>query len=318
MSVVLVTGANGFIGRQLCAHLSQKGYEVRAAVRDAQASLPPDVTDSVVVGDIGRDTGWNDALRGVEAVVHCAGRAHVMDARGGDPDGYVETNVRGTERLAKACQQAGIRRFIFLSSIKVNGEGTSGRAFSPDDPPRPQDPYGESKLAAERCLGEIEAKSSMQTAIIRLPLVYGPQVRANFLRLLRAVERGTPMPFGRVKNARSLVSVWNLCDLIERLLHPGAPSRSVFMVSDGEDLSTAELLRRVAALMGRPLRLVSVPVSLMRAVAAVAGRTDLLDRLCGSLTVDISATRLMLGWAPPVSAEEGLARTVRWFMSGAE
>jgi UDP-4-keto-D-QuiNAc 4-reductase len=316
MSVVLVTGANGFIGRELCECLSREGHEVRAALRKPGSS-PAGATHTTVVGEIGGGTDWRAALRGVEAVVHCAGRAHVMSARDAHASRYVETNVRGTEWLARACLEAGVRRFVFLSSIKVNGERTSGGSFSPADQPDPRDPYGESKLAAERILAAIAANSAMQTVVIRMPLVYGPHVRANFLRLLRAVERGMPMPFARVKNARSLVSVWNLCDLIERLLHEGAPSRAVLMVSDGEDLSTAELLKRIAAPMNRPLHIVSVPVSLLRAAAVLTGRADLFERLCGSLTVDISATRRLLGWTPPVSTEEGLARTVRWFMSGA-
>jgi UDP-N-acetyl-alpha-D-quinovosamine dehydrogenase len=314
MSVVLVTGASGFIGRELCVSLSREGHDVRAALRKPAGSIAG-ATDTVVVGEIGAGTDWGAALRGVEAVVHCAGRAHMMNERNGDAQRYMETNVHGTEGLTRACLEAGVRRLVFLSSIKVNGERTCGQPFSPADRPQPLDPYGESKLAAENSLTAIAAESSLDTAIVRLPLVYGPHVRANFLRLLRAVERGIPLPLARVKNSRSLVSVWNLCDLIERLLHDGGPRHAVFMVSDGEDLSTPELVKRIAAHMDRPLRLVPVPVAALRVAAAVTGRMGLVERLCGSLTVNISETRRMLGWTPPVSTEEGLARTVRWFMS---
>ncbi|HMK86239.1 MAG TPA: NAD-dependent epimerase/dehydratase family protein [Steroidobacteraceae bacterium] len=317
MTAVLVTGATGLVGRPLCELLSRQGYEVRAALRTDNASLPAAVRP-VVVGDIGSRTQWGEALDRVQLVVHCAARAHIMGARREESEQYMESNARGTEQLARACVEAGVQRFVYLSSVKVNGESTRGHPFSPADPPQPRDPYGLSKWAGETRLTAIAAGSAMEAAIVRSPLVYGPRVRANFLRLLRLVESGVPLPFGCIDNARSLVSVWNLCDLIERLLRAPRVASSVFMVCDGEDLSTPQLLRRIGAAMRRRVRLLPVPVAALRAAAALAGRREEVERLCGSLTVDISSTRGELGWSPPLTVDEGLARTVHWYLSKVE
>jgi nucleoside-diphosphate-sugar epimerase len=237
----------------------------------------------------------------------------------GEAELYMETNARGTGQLADACSQSGIRRFVYLSSVKVNGEGTgAGMRFCGTDEPRPADPYAVSKWIGEMKLAEIAAKSSMQTTVVRSPLVYGPGVRANFLRLLRWVHRRVPLPFANVQNSRSLVSVWNLCDLIERLLRDSIPIRSVFMVSDGEDLSTPELIRRIGRAMDRPARLIPVPLAVLRCATALTGRGAEFERLCGSLAVDMCATRTELGWHPSVSLDEGLSRTARWFVSKVE
>jgi nucleoside-diphosphate-sugar epimerase len=314
MTRVLVTGAAGFVGRQLCEVLSGRGYTVRAALR-TDISAPPQAAEQVVVGDINRRTDWDAALHQVQLVVHCAARAHVMGDVSGESDRYMETNAYGTEQLARASLAAGVRRFVYLSSVKVNGERTSGRPFSCDDEPRPTDPYGVSKWAGESRLAAIAAASSMQTAVVRSPLVYGPRVRANFLRLMALVERRIPLPLASVTNTRSLVSVWNLCDLIERLLRDAILPNAVFMVSDGEDLSTPELLRRMGTALGRPARLLPVPVTALRVAAAIAGRRNEFERLCETLTVDISRTRSELKWTPPVSVDDGLARTARWYIS---
>jgi nucleoside-diphosphate-sugar epimerase len=314
MTRVLVTGAAGFVGRQLCEVLSGSGYAVRAALRTG-VDIPPHATEHAVVGDIDRRTDWGAALDHVQLVVHCAAHAHVMGEVTGASDRYMETNAYGTEQLARASVAAGVRRFVYLSSVKVNGERTTGRPFSREDEPRPAGPYGVSKWAGEYRLAAIAAASSMETAIVRSPLVYGPRVRANFLRLMNLVERRVPLPLASVSNARSLVSVWNLCDLIERLLRDAIPKNAVFMVSDGEDLSTPELLRRIGAAMRRPARLLPVPAVALRAAAAIVDRREEFARLCESLTVDISATRGELGWSPPVSVDEALARTARWYLS---
>lgn len=314
MSRVLVTGAAGFVGRQLCETLSGSGYAVRAALRTG-VDIPRHALEHVVVGDIDRRTDWGAALDQVQLVVHCAARAHVMGDVKGESDRYMETNAYGTEQLASASVAAGVRRFVYLSSVKVNGERTTGRPFSREDEPRPAGPYGASKWAGESRLAAVAAESTMEMAIVRSPLVYGPRVRANFLRLLTLVERRIPLPLASISNARSLVSVWNLCDLIGRLLRDAIPENAVFMVSDGEDLSTPELLRRMGTAMRRPARLLPVPAAALRAAAAITGRREELERLCESLTVDISATRGELAWSPPVSVDEALARTVRWYVS---
>lgn len=290
---------------------------MRAAVRsaaaaDAAAGLG---AEPAVVGTIDEHTDWAPALRGIEHVVHLAARVHVMDASAADRAEYERTNVSGTHRLASAAARAGVKRFVFLSTVKVNGEATGKRPFQANDRAQPIDDYGRSKLEGERRLGEIEASSAMRVAIIRPPLVYGPGVRANFLRLLSWAERALPLPLSRVDNVRSIVSVWNLCDLIWSLLRAESPVGGVFMISDGQDISTPELIRRLAHSMGRPARLFPAPIALLRFGAALAGKSEEFRRLCGSLTVDIGDTRTRLGWAPPMSLEEGLRRTAHWYIN---
>jgi nucleoside-diphosphate-sugar epimerase len=311
---VLVTGATGFVGRQLCDLLSRRNYRVRAALR-TDRSLPLGVAETVIVGDIGAGTTWTRALDGIDCVVHCAALAHIIGDQSRLSNQYMETNARGTENLVRACADARVRRFVYLSSIKVNGEKTDGLPFSPLDTPNPSDAYAISKWMAETHVLKVAGVSSMETAIVRPPLVYGPEVRANFLRLMRWVDNRLPLPLGSAKNSRSLVSVWNLCDLIERLLRDSIPKNAVFMVSDGEDLSTRELICRMGLAMQRPVRLIPVPVSLLAVLATLIGRKPEFDRLCGTLTVDISSTCSELGWRPPILVDDGLARTARWFYS---
>lgn len=315
MRRVLVTGASGFVGSTLCESLRAANFQVRAALRRYRPSLHPDM-EAVEVGDISGHTGWSSALSGVDLVVHAAARAHVLGDSAANAGLYIETNARGTERLAEACAAAGIRRLVYVSSIKVNGEETARGAYTPDDKPDPQDAYGKSKWLGESLLKEVASRTGMEVVVVRPPLVYGPGVRANFLRLLRFVEMGLPLPIRSVDNRRSLVSVWNLCDLIECLLtHPLAPGRS-WMVSDGEDLSTPELVTRMGEAMSRRTWLVPVPVSALRWSARLLGREAEIDRLCGSLRVDISRTRSDLGWSPRLSVEEALSRTVTWYLEG--
>jgi nucleoside-diphosphate-sugar epimerase len=286
---------------------------VRAASRTHHA-LPGG--ECVLIGDIGRSTDWSVAFAGgVDAVIHTAARVHVLRDT---PDGaraHVETNEEGTRRLAEFAARSNVRRFIYLSSIKVNGERTTDRPFTARDAPSPRDPYGESKWRAEQSLHEISERTGMQVAIVRPPLVYGPNVRANFLRLMQWVDRSRPLPLGRVKNRRSLVSVWNLCDLLVALIsHPDAAGRA-WLVSDGEDLSTPALVRRIAAAMGRVARLVPVPLAALELLGTLTGRRSEIERLCGSLECDISETRSVLAWKPPVSVDEGIARTVSWYVA---
>lgn len=314
MSRVLVTGASGFVGGTLCGALSKAGYRVRAAVRDPHRA-PPEVAETVTVGDLGADTPWQLALDGAEYAIHLAARAHVMNDRGND-DAYREANARGTLNFASQCAAAGVRRLVFLSSVKVNGEATAERSYSALDIPQPQDPYGVSKYEAEKFALQVGEESGMEVAIVRAPLMYGPGVKANFARLMRWVDQERLLPLGAVANRRSLLSLWNLCDLLGVLLtHPEASGR-VWMASDGEDVSTPELIVRLAHAMSRRARLLAVPLGLLRALGSALGRRAEVARLCGSLTVDLSRTRDLLGWSPPTSLDEGLERTVAWYRSG--
>jgi len=228
---------------------------------------------------------------------------------------YIDTNARGTERLAAASAAAGVRRLVLLSSVKVNGESTGERAFRPDDRPQPEDAYARSKWLAESGLKDVSSSTGMEAVIVRPPLVYGPGVRANFLRLIRWVEAGWPLPLGAVHNRRSLVSVWNLCDLLVRALEHPRAAGGTFMVSDGEDLSTPDLIRRIGAAMGKRVVLPPVPVSMLSIGGRLLGRGAEVERLCGSLAVDISSTRERLDWTPPVTVDESIARTVRWYLA---
>jgi UDP-4-keto-D-QuiNAc 4-reductase len=309
---VLITGATGFIGRPLCAQLAQHGYTVRAALRSVQPPLPG-VHETVMVGDIGAATEWDTALENVEYVVHAAAHVHVLRASRAAGQQFFEVNVRGTEGLAQAAARAGVRRFLYLSSIKVNGEATTLRSFRFDDAPHPQDDYARSKHQAEVALAAAAEGTQMQVATVRPPLVYGPGVRANFLRLMRWVDRGRVLPFGAISNARSLVSVWTLNDLLLKLLAHPRPLASVWLVSDGEDLATPELLRRIAHALGRDVRLAHVPARMLTLAAALLGRGSEMSRLCGSLQVDAAPTRDALQWRPPVSVTEALERTAVWY-----
>lgn len=312
MSRVLLTGATGFVGQALCVSLARSGYTVRAALRDDARSVAPGVTEKVSVGDIGPSTDWGSALNGVGVVLHLAARVHVLHDR--RADAYFDTNAEGTRCLALAAARAGVRRVVFLSSVKVNGEG-GAHAYTCEDEPDPQDAYGRSKLLGERYLREIAAASGLEAVIVRPPLVYGPGVRANFLRLMRWVDGGRPFPFGAIHNQRSLVSRENLVDLLVKLVdHPRAPER-LWMVSDGEDLSTPELVRRIGESMNRQVRLVSVPVPALRLLGALTGRSAELTRLCSDLRVDIGYTLTELGWMPPQTVNAGIARTVEWYLA---
>ncbi|MBS0579572.1 MAG: SDR family oxidoreductase [Proteobacteria bacterium] len=311
MPRVLITGATGMIGRALCGRLQQDGYILRAALR-TEKPLPQGVLEAALVGDIAHCPDWDAALARVDFVIHAAARTHVFESAP-DEERIRKVNVEGSARLATAAVRAGVRRFIYLSSIKVNGEDSGAGTFTADAPPHPQDAYGRSKLEAEQAVRRAVAGSGTELAIVRPPLVYGPHVQANFLRLMRWVDRGMPLPLGAIHNRRSLLSVWNLADLIACLLsHPAAAGR-VWLAADAEDLSTPDLIRRIAASLGRRPRLLPVPPALLRLGAALTGQTGQLARLCGSLTVDTSPARTLLGWTPPLAVDQGLARTAAWY-----
>jgi len=311
---VLVTGATGFVGQTLCERLTQAGFVVRAALRTERA-VAASVSEKTVSGDITGATKWDVALENVDVVVHLAARTHVLHDSATDAELHMKINADGTQALAAESVRRGVRRFIYLSTVKVNGEGLAERAYSAADEPRPQDAYGASKWLGEQRLWAVAASTSMQAVVVRAPLVYGPGVSANFLRLLRWVDAERWLPLGAVQNRRSLVSVWSLCDLLLRALDHPAAAGATCMVSDDEDIATLELVRRLARLMGRRLRLLSVPASLLRLAGAMLGKREDVRRLCGSLTVDIAPTRALLGWSPPLPMDEALGRTVQWYRS---
>ena len=313
---ILITGANGFIGRALCKRLLADGYQVRETVRSAaQMTALPSGVEGAMVGNIGLETDWSEALDGIDGIVHLAARVHVMRESAADPLAvFRQVNVEGTKCLAIAAANAGVKRFVYISSVKVNGESRSD-PYTEMDKPEPQDPYAVSKWEAEQILAEISSATGIEIVIIRPPLVYGPNVRANFLRLLRWVNKGVPLPLGMVDNRRSLVSLDNLVDfLITCIEHPAAAGET-FLVSDGEDLSTPALIRRIALSMNIPARLIPVPVCLLRLGGSLLGKKSEVDRLCGSLQVDISKAKSVLGWKPPLSVDEGLAKTADWCLN---
>ncbi len=313
---VLLTGASGFVGRSLLDRLRRDGYDVRVAARGRRTL--DDGTPVDVDADLGEAFDWRPALAACGTVVHSGGRAHVTRETAANPlVEFRRVNVEGTMRLARHAVEAGVRRFVYLSSIKVNGESTApGRPFRSDDPADPRGPYGLSKYEAETGLRELGKTTGMEVVVIRPVLVYGPGVKANFRSLMGLVHRGMPLPFGLVDNRRSLVGIDNLTDLVVTCIARPVAAGKVFLVSDGDDLSTPELIRRIARAMGRRPRLLPVPPGLMTLGAAVLGRKEVASRLLGSLQVDIAPTCDTLGWSPPVSVDDGLARTVGDFLAG--
>jgi nucleoside-diphosphate-sugar epimerase len=308
---VLITGASGFIGRTAVRMLAGAGWTVRAALR-AGATLDADV-EKVIVGDLSHDTDWSEALKSVDAVLHLAARVHVMKDKAKDPLAeYRRVNVAGTACLARQAATAGVRRFVFMSSIKVNGERTfEGKPFRASDSPAPIDHYGVSKLEAERELAAIGAASTMQICSIRPVLVYGPGVKGNFASLMRVLAKGVPLPLGGINNRRSLVSVTNLIDLARTCLSDPRAAGQTFLVSDGVDLSTTDLLLRLGEALDRRARLVVAPLPLLRGAASLLGKDEIVSRLCDSLQVDISATCKRLDWSPPQDLPDGLRAAAR-------
>lgn len=310
MSKVLVTGASGFIGSALCNTLFARDIPFVGAVRKKSMHT------QFEVGDLTPGTRWSEALIGCDVVVHLAARVHVMADNSSDPlSAFREMNVNMTLNLARQAAEQGIRRFVFVSSVKVNGDETSDRAFTAFDSPAPADPYGQSKLEAENALMELSRRTGLEVVIIRPPLVYGPGVGANFSKLMKLVKAGVPLPFSSIRNRRSIVALDNLVDLlIAATQHPAAPGHT-FLVSDNNDISTPDLMRMISRNMGNNLCLFPVPVSLLSAAAAIAGKSPEASRLIGSLQVDIRHTMATLDWNPVVDMESAVNRTVAHFLS---
>lgn len=305
----LVTGANGFIGRTVISACQQRNIPVRGSVR---TSPYPGV---VAIGDITPQTDWSVALCDVDTVIHTAARVHVMrDAVNNPLEAFRDVNVAGTLNLAKQASACGVKRLIYLSSIKVNGEGTAPQQFYREaDPTQPLDPYGISKWEAEEQLRQIAAETGLEVVIIRPPLVYGPGVKANFLQMMRVIQKGIPLPLGSLRNRRSLIYVENLADaIITTALHPKAANQT-FLVSDASDLSTPQLIRYLAKSLGRSPRLIPVPVPCLKLLGKLTGKSAAINRLTGSLAVDSSKIRQTLNWTPPYTVEQGLAATATWF-----
>ncbi|MGH8501287.1 MAG: NAD-dependent epimerase/dehydratase family protein [Gammaproteobacteria bacterium] len=312
MKTVLITGANGFVGSALCPLLAARGYRVTGAARAPGRAV--DGVRQVFIGDIAGATDWRDHLAGVSVIVHLAARTQAA----GGAENLTElrrTNVDATENLARQAAAAGVRRFVFASSIKVNGELTHGRGFTAGDAPSPMDAYAVSKRDAEQRLQSVAAETGLEVVSVRPPLVYGPGVGGNFLRLLQWVDRGLPLPVATVSNRRSLIALDNLVDVLLQCVHHPAAAGRTWLISDGEDLSTPQLLRLIAGAMNRRLRLWPAPLSMIRLMARAMGRRETFERLCGSLQVDVSEAREVLGWQPRVRADAAIARCVAWYLA---
>ena len=320
MTRIFVTGADGFVGTALCRRLLRGGYVPRAGVQNrglwsALQAAAPGLSEFAPIGDLGASPNLNDALENVAVVVHLAARVHIMHDDTADPlKEFRRVNVDATEALARVAAERGVRRMVFVSTVKVNGESTSGMPFAEGDVPDPQDPYAVSKWEAEEALRSVAAKTGIEIVIVRPPLVYGPGVRANFLRLMSLVARGIPLPIPNTKNRRSLIGVENLADVLAVCTsHPGAANQT-FMVSDGEDVSTRELVTRLARALGRSARFLPVPEFPVRLAARLVGKEAAVNRLLGSLVINSDKVRQTLGWTPPVTLDGGLAATARWYL----
>ena len=310
---VLVTGASGFVGSALCNHLVSRDFDVVATVRNLPDASVPSVEYRIVT-EMSSTTGWSDALAGVQTVIHCAARVHVMRDHAQDPlTEFCRVNTLGTEILARAAAHCGVKRLVFLSSIKVNGENTlPDTPFDQSSPAKPQDPYAISKWEAEQALTRVAAETGLEIVVLRCPLVYGPGVKGNFLRLLQAVNHGIPLPLALARNRRSLIYLDNLTDAIATCLTHSAAAGKTYLVSDGEDVSTAELISRIAQALGKPSKLWPCPLGLIELAGMLTSKSDEIARLLGSLCIDSSKIRSELDWTPPYTLEQGLADTAQW------
>ncbi len=317
MSALLITGANGFVGNALSREATSRGLHVRRVQRSSAPGQEGPGTHAI--GAIHAHTSWDEALQDVHTVIHTAARVHVMNDTATDPlEAFRETNTAGTLHLARQCAVSGVRRLVFVSSVKVNGESTPiGHPFTHLEKPAPLDPYGISKFEAEQGLHAIAAETGLEVVVVRPPLVYGPGVKANFASLMQVLQRGIPLPLGAVTdNRRSLVALDNLVDLLLTCAGHPAAANQTFLVSDGTDLSTTDLLRRMGKALEKPARLLPIPPALLQLGAALIGKENVAQRLLGNLQVDITHTRETLGWTPPIGVDEGLRRAAAGMVQG--
>jgi UDP-N-acetyl-alpha-D-quinovosamine dehydrogenase len=314
--VILVTGATGFVGQVVVEKLITAGHDVRACSRRHAINFHSSV-DVIQSGDLSGDTDWNRVLQDVNIVIHLAARVHMMADLANDPlTEFREVNTDATLNLARKIAEAGVKRFVFISSIKVNGEDTNnGSKFSPDDVHVPTDPYGLSKYEAEQGLLALAKETGMEVVIIRPPLVYGPSVRANFLSMMKWINKGVPLPLGAVHNQRSLVALDNLVSFIIHCANHPKAANEIFLISDNEDVSTTELLNKVANAFGKKALLLPIPVSWMRFVANLIGKAGVADRLFGSLQVDSSKARELLNWKPVITMDEQMKKTAEAYLN---
>ena len=312
---ILVTGGDGFVGSRLCDLLARRDYRIISASRSA-AERYGDARVRRIALDLAGHDDLRPALGGVDCIVHLAARTHVLNDMAADPlREYRRINTEGTARLATAAARAGVRRFVFLSSIKVNGEETAYRPYTEADEPQPEDAYGRTKWEAERALRAVHDHTGMEVVILRPPLVYGPGVKANFLKLMRLVARGMPLPLAALDNRRSMIHVGNLADAIRACVETPQAANRTYLASDGEDLSTPQLVRALAQALEVKARLVPVPRSVLDLAGRLLGRGDLVARLTRSLQVDSARLRTELRWQPPYTVAQGLAETAAWFRS---
>lgn len=315
LTKILITGASGFLGTSLGKALSLAGcYSLKAQVR--KSIEVPWAEEVILLPDLSHIEPLNNIFDEVDVIIHCAARVHVMDDTSSNPlADFRKINVEGSINLANMAAKSGVRRFIFISSIKVNGENTEGgRVYDEDDTPSPKDPYGVSKMEAEEGLKRIAAETGMELVIIRPVLVYGPGVKANFFSMMRWVDKEIPLPLGAIRNKRSLIAIDNLIDLIETCIHHPAAANQTFLASDGEDLSTTDLLKRIGVALDRKTRLIRIPYIIISILLVTIGKKSIAERLGESLQVDISKSRDLLNWTPPLSVDEGLKITAKWYL----
>ena len=314
MKKIVVTGANGFIGSAVCRILLAEKFTVTGTFRVVQSSDTVSGIRPVEIGGLDGRTNWKAALEGADVVVHTAARAHIVnDSAPESRVAYRRVNTDGTANLARQATDCRVKHFIFMSSVKVNGE-TSQTAYTESDPPLPQDAYGISKMEAEQALMKISSGTSMKATILRSPLVYGPRVKANFLKLIRIVDRGFPLPLARINNKRSLIYIGNLADAIVRSIRHTNTDTQIYMLRDGWDVATPDLIKMIASALGKKPRLFGMPIHCLQSIARMVGKQDMAERLIGSLTVDDSKIRQELNWSPPYSLQQGIEKTVHWYI----
>ena len=313
MKKICITGANGFIGKALCKSLKASNNHIRGFVRAMDLNNNSSETEQISVGDISSKTNWKDHLNGFDCIIHCASSTHQMSGIK-DLNVYNLVNIDGTKRLAEQAVEAGVKRLVFLSSVKVNGETThqnTKQKLSHKDTPNPKDYYAISKLEAEKSLWEISSRTGLEVVVVRLPLVYGYGVKGNLARLIKIVKLGIPLPLSLVENQRSMIGIDNVVDLLIQCIdHPKAIGKT-FLASDGEDLSTPELIKLIDSSMGRKANLFPFPISILKFLGSIFGRREEINRLVGSLRIDNSYTKEILNWSPLISVEEGIRRMVQ-------